>query len=1515
MLLLTLLPFAGWSADVVKVGGYEFTVSSKLVELGSGVFEITGVSDGTETAPSYEPGAIYDTKGQVVNELTQVGSYFQQVTVTREESDGTTTESVFVPFMVVKSGSEYFNKEYIWNSATWDASVQEGILKYYFLQFPWYDLYRADPFFAGNYTQADWNALGEAAQAAFSHDWKAIAKSTVSRNLMFPQINFSVKGLQREGGVENYENWEKYAVYATYKVRTNPDSDPVDAEYVMKETYTQLDEGKPALLPRGGYWMVSIPELYKDRYPLESAGDIVDGLAVGQGYVLNYDATTGETVAPNGDALVFDGQEPATIKDALQADFDWDYVNLYLAPQEAPFKMTATLTNPVMTYTNSELDPGLVVYVGETHVGPKGETTDGYTVTWYQDGEKVDKLINAGSYIGIVTYKENVAIVEFTITRAADRVVIEPAYVEKVYGTIEDPDPDFEFTGTLFDGDNLAEEIKPFLVLKRSSEDPVATREDVGDHKYYIDFTDEYRAGKCNYEIKIIDNHSILKITPAPLSIQVTDATATKMYKKADPTFLYVNDVAMKNQLKFNDAEKASGTPGAADVITKITRSEGETVGADYTFTAESKNYRVTVTNGFEIKPSTDYSGLKFQFQKEENSDVYLDDDDAAYTYNGQEQTPKFKIIDTDADPAYELVAGTDYVAEGEGEPVYSNNKDVTNAATVKVTLAGNYGGEVTGTFAITKKELTIVATSYTSEPDVFGFTYDGFVAGEDAETEAAKNTDDVTYFKAPTAPVVTKGDEIEAGVFKLIAHKDGAEAKNYEFKTQDGLLALNGTQVITVKATEFAKQYDGVDVTPEDLKDYISVYDAKNNPILGFPMSKLVLSNSPIYEIAKKATGRKHTSRPGANDATGANEGFYDITLRGPSVIQGYTINWVGLEEGCEIDYRRIALKADDKTKVFGAAVPTLTAAVVPAEEVKIDEETVVVGGLIGDDTEQSIGLINNGPNNTGYYVTLPNPPYRWNNQWIINGEHATVYELNEDGSVKTDTRYPISVNIRNRGGIFGNYRVIGENGKLAVTKAKVLIAAADATKQFGTPDPDFTITVTPADDGTPASVATVENMRGFWTITRTDKDAADGAGETVDAHKTLKLTLNSNAAEASDFDITASTENGTLTITPAQLRVMARGQWMNYGGEINPYDVVITMPSGTPTYERLSWNRVQTNTEGEPLPLTEEQIAENNKIKALGHLEILDGKMQIGTNYDAFKFIVDDPNYEIAPDQVGSELTIPGFTNNTLFVYPLEVIPLDEGMLAEILTNKKLEPKNLKRVLQDHKGSTVTVILPGRSMKANDWYAWVLPFEVKQRDFFRGEGTWGYGAMETLDEAKTTDKTVSFTLTVQPIAANTPFLVKVDEDITADQMKAIAIEGVTIGEFDYLDADPASGSENTVQFVGLYDKKKGFDETTRYLRRVPNASAPMEFWPGGANSANVTLPQTFAYLQFPTAAAASEAKIYIQEPDGTYTAINGVEANVTGSEAIYNLSGQRVNKAQKGVYIMDGKKVLIGK
>ena len=44
------------------------------------------------------------------------------------------------------------------------------------------------------------------------------------------------------------------------------------------------------------------------------------------------------------------------------------------------------------------------------------------------------------------------------------------------------------------------------------------------------------------------------------------------------------------------------------------------------------------------------------------------------------------------------------------------------------------------------------------------------------------------------------------------------------------------------------------------------------------------------------------------------------------------------------------------------------------------------------------------------------------------------------------------------------------------------------------------------------------------------------------------------------------------------------------------------------------------------------------------------------------------------------------------------------------------------------------------------------------------------------------------------------------------------------------------------------------------------------------------------------------------------TPTGISGVSSNVTNSDGkIYNLNGQRLTKAQKGLYIINGKKVLV--
>ena len=73
-------------------------------------------------------------------------------------------------------------------------------------------------------------------------------------------------------------------------------------------------------------------------------------------------------------------------------------------------------------------------------------------------------------------------------------------------------------------------------------------------------------------------------------------------------------------------------------------------------------------------------------------------------------------------------------------------------------------------------------------------------------------------------------------------------------------------------------------------------------------------------------------------------------------------------------------------------------------------------------------------------------------------------------------------------------------------------------------------------------------------------------------------------------------------------------------------------------------------------------------------------------------------------------------------------------------------------------------------------------------------------------------------------------------------------------------------------------------------------------------------TVPAGKAYLQIPTADAASEARarLTVTFADDAM-GITDVKAQKAGAGVYYNLSGQRVANPSKGLYIVNGKKIII--
>ncbi len=64
--------------------------------------------------------------------------------------------------------------------------------------------------------------------------------------------------------------------------------------------------------------------------------------------------------------------------------------------------------------------------------------------------------------------------------------------------------------------------------------------------------------------------------------------------------------------------------------------------------------------------------------------------------------------------------------------------------------------------------------------------------------------------------------------------------------------------------------------------------------------------------------------------------------------------------------------------------------------------------------------------------------------------------------------------------------------------------------------------------------------------------------------------------------------------------------------------------------------------------------------------------------------------------------------------------------------------------------------------------------------------------------------------------------------------------------------------------------------------------------------------------FIQLKTPESSTGAKIAL-DVDGDVTSIDAIDNGQFATDAIYNLSGQRVNKAQKGIYIVNGKKVVV--
>ena len=188
-------------------------------------------------------------------------------------------------------------------------------------------------------------------------------------------------------------------------------------------------------------------------------------------------------------------------------------------------------------------------------------------------------------------------------------------------------------------------------------------------------------------------------------------------------------------------------------------------------------------------------------------------------------------------------------------------------------------------------------------------------------------------------------------------------------------------------------------------------------------------------------------------------------------------------------------------------------------------------------------------------------------------------------------------------------------------------------------------------------------------------------------------------------------------------------------------------------------------------------------------------------------------------------------------------------------------------------------------RTIKAGTWNTFVVPFDITNDELKAAFGD-EVAVAEFSDSGASADAvTVHFNLMETPaITANTPVLLKGNDGSGFNFDNKL----IKTGE--------AKVAGTYVDFVGTYDA-----DTIADGNYFISANKLYK------STGNTTIHGTHAYIDAKNVTAG--IKFFIGDIETSISDINGMAAE---DGVIYNLAGQRVNKAQKGIFIAKGKKVI---
>ena len=221
-----------------------------------------------------------------------------------------------------------------------------------------------------------------------------------------------------------------------------------------------------------------------------------------------------------------------------------------------------------------------------------------------------------------------------------------------------------------------------------------------------------------------------------------------------------------------------------------------------------------------------------------------------------------------------------------------------------------------------------------------------------------------------------------------------------------------------------------------------------------------------------------------------------------------------------------------------------------------------------------------------------------------------------------------------------------------------------------------------------------------------------------------------------------------------------------------------------------------------------------------------------------------------------------------------------------------------------KDRENTDVT--FTNRSIRQDDWNVLCLPFDATIKEI---SDAFGYAAVDLLKK-ESVDGSMHFVVTTSgTVPAGEPFIIKPtsDPELNAkSNFVQVKFTGVTVKEFSD-NPEPVKDSAGN-KFCGTFKAHTYFfGEKFWYMSKSE--------WKQASNFTEANPQKLGAYRAYIETATAG-ARIFIEEPDGTITAINAIDLNNNAmDEGWYTVNGMKLNAAptQKGTYIKDGKKVFV--